>query len=265
MDEPTPQPLFLDGPRGRLFAVLYGGDGPAALWLPPFGEEMNRSRRMAALLGRRMAAAGGALLVLDPFGTGDSEGETTQARWADWRADAVHALGWLRARRLDARAVIGLRLGAVLALEAARAAAVPRAVLWQPVVRGRRYLQQVLRIRMAAALAHGDRGGADSVTALRQRLAAGEILEIGGHPMTPEMATDIEALDLGAAGSAFAGRIDWLAVGEAPVVAPRLLGDWRDGRLVTVDGPSFWSTEETTTAPALLSATAALLTETVVA
>jgi hypothetical protein len=47
--------------------------------VPPFAEEMNKSRRMIAEVGRRLEGSGVGMLLVDLFGTGDSEGEFAQA------------------------------------------------------------------------------------------------------------------------------------------------------------------------------------------
>src|SRR3546814_1526626 len=60
--------------------------------------EMNRSRRMAALQARALAALGIDVLLLDLFGTGDSAGDFRDARWEIWREDAMAAVAWLGAR-----------------------------------------------------------------------------------------------------------------------------------------------------------------------
>ena len=83
-------PFFLVGGQGTLFAIYYP---PAAgvprrdgvLYVPPFAEEMNKSRRLVALQARRLAAAGFGVLVPDLYGTGDSAGDFAEARWSIWR------------------------------------------------------------------------------------------------------------------------------------------------------------------------------------
>ena len=70
--------MFLQGARGRVFAVHFcAAEAPRAhiLFLPPFGEEMNRSRRHVAEAASAFAAAGWLVAVPDLFGTGDSAGE----------------------------------------------------------------------------------------------------------------------------------------------------------------------------------------------
>ena len=55
------EPLFLDGGAGRLFAVHVRPEAAARetlIYVPPFAVEMNRSRRMAALQARALAARG---------------------------------------------------------------------------------------------------------------------------------------------------------------------------------------------------------------
>src|SRR5258705_9769402 len=47
----------------------------SVLYLPPFAEEMNKSRRMAALQARAFARIGWNVLQMDLFGCGDSSGE----------------------------------------------------------------------------------------------------------------------------------------------------------------------------------------------
>ena len=268
---PTVEPLFLECRSGRLFAIHYpplvlDPDIPkrAVLYLPPFAEEMNRSRRMAALMGCALASRGIGILLLDPYGTGDSAGDLADARWETWRDDASSALGWLRDRGYHQRSLLGLRLGACLALEVASQARpdIERVVLWQPVVAGDAYLNQFLRIRVAAALGAGGEPG-ETMKLLRSRLAAGEVVEVAGYPLAPPLAAAIDRLRLDELGVEAATPIDWLEVTNAPVAslppaAEAAVARWRDtGVQVAVKivaGDSFWAIEQTTIVHALLDA-----------
>lgn len=245
-----PQPLLIDGTAGHLFAVSYAVPAPsgrALLILPPFGEEMNRSRRMLALLARAVAARGVAVLMLDLFGTGDSGGGWEQASWRQWREDADRAVAWL-SRGHHSLSVLGLRTGALLALETAAAHDLDRAVLWQPVTAGATFLTQTLRIR-ATTSAQGE-----TVAALRARLRAGETLEVGGYAINPALADALEELTIEAAVARCRCPIHWFHLGdEAPAVATTLCE-----HLEVLAGPPFWSIEETTLIPDLIEATAAL-------
>ncbi len=273
-----PNPLFIDGPSGRLFSVFHPPEGPggeAVLYLPPFAEEMNRSRRMAALMARALAGKHIGCLILDPFGTGDSGGDFSAAGWEIWRADAAAAAEWLKERGFSRISLLGLRLGACLALDVASNFPVElaRIVLWQPVANGKTFLNQFLRIRVAMGLAETPAGPPkttrETTKNLRQRLEDGETLEVAGYALTPDMAQAIDGLRLAQLGLDCRCPIHWLNVGggsggELPPAAKSVLGHWAQTGLPvtarTVPGEAFWTIEETTLAPDLVSATARLFT-----
>src|SRR5579863_6793860 len=96
------EPVVIESSSGPLFGVFYPPAAPHAnamvLFVPPFAEEMNRARRMAALQARDFAARGIGTLIFDPFGTGDSTGEFHEARLAVWLDNLVAAADWLGGR-----------------------------------------------------------------------------------------------------------------------------------------------------------------------
>ncbi|GAB4391143.1 MAG: hydrolase 2, exosortase A system-associated [Kiloniellaceae bacterium] len=268
---PAPQPFYLPGAAGPVFCLLQAppaGATPrgALVYLPPFAEEANRSRRMAVLQARRLAAQGWAVLLLDPYGTGDSGGDFAEARWETWQGDALAAADWLAARWPGIEITLwGLRLGALLAavVAAGSPGRFPRLLFWQPVLRGDQFVSQFLRLRIAAAMASGEK---ETGEALRARLAAGELLEVAGYELTQPLVAAIDALRLEALLPALAEtRIDWLEVTSAegePAFGPasrRLLDALpapSAGRLTAraVAGEPFWTIQEITLAPALLEA-----------
>ena len=263
------QPFFLPGARGPLFCVYHpgapGGGGSGLLYLAPFAEEMNRARRMAALQARRLAARGVHVLLLDPYGTGDSAGDFGEATWELWRDDAAAALRWLTARCAGDVGLWGLRLGALLAAEVAQAQArpLPRLLLWQPVVSGERFLTQFLRLRVAAGMGQAD--GGESTQDLRARLARGEALEVGGYEVAPALAEAIAGLKLAPLLAGLReGRPDWIELGsgealELPpgsrAVVDALAAQGLAVAPQVVPGDPFWAIQEFTLAPALLEAT----------
>src|SRR6218665_1924947 len=107
------------------FCILHPAQGPLRaqiLYIHPFAEELNRSRRMASLQARRLAQAGYEVLQIDLHGCGDSPGEFGEASWDGWLDDIAAAAAWLRARHPTPPPLWlwGLRLGCVLGVEAAR-------------------------------------------------------------------------------------------------------------------------------------------------
>lgn len=267
------EPFFIDGTQGSLFAVYHRAlqqhrQGLGLVYLPPFAEEMNRSRRMAALQARRLAALGVDVLLLDPFGTGDSAGDFGDARWEIWREDVKTALDWLGERSGGELGLWGLRLGALLAAEVAAEAPLPlrRLLLWHPVLAGGRHLTQFLRLRMAATMT--DPSSRESTKQLQARLSQGEVLEIAGYALSPRLAESIASAKLANSLQNLSSLgVDLLEVtgGEekALTAATQHLVESLDPkreslRARAVPGEAFWSIQEITLAPHLLDATDAL-------
>src|ERR1043165_721388 len=97
------EPFFLRVEPGRLaerFALYHrphaGPPRGLIVYIHPFAEEMNKSRRMAALQSRALAADGFAGLQMDLLGCGDSAGDFGDATWSRWVDDVIGACRWLR-------------------------------------------------------------------------------------------------------------------------------------------------------------------------
>ena len=271
---PPAEPFFLKAAGGQRFCLYHPSAGPARgalLYVHPFAEEMNRSRRMAALQARAFAAAGHAVLQIDLAGCGDSSGDFGDARWELWQADLALGADWLRARVDAPLRLWGLRLGALLALDYARGAAQPPAgmLLWQPMLKGSSCLTQFLRLRLAGALLADGNGTAaqGGTAALRAALQAGETLEIAGYDLDPRLAAALDALAPLEAMTPGC-PVDWIEAVTQPGAAPsagaaRAAAAWQafgvDLRLCSVPSAPFWTTTETTENPAWLAAGSAAL------
>jgi exosortase A-associated hydrolase 2 len=137
--------------------------------------------------------------------------------------------------------------------------------LWQPVLSGKVFLTQFLRLRVANAMLSDEKEAGSGTAALRGQLAAGETLEIAGYSLAPELAAAIDALDL--AQMAPALPVHWFEVVPAPdrplpPGAARVTAAWREAAVAmhihVLACPPFWSTQEVTECPALLQATSTL-------
>ena len=264
------QAFFMEADRGRRFCLYHpplGRGRGAVLHVPAHAEEMNKSRRMVARQARLLAANGIGVLLLDLYGCGDSEGLSADARWEIWRQDVALALQWLRAHADGPLSLWGLRLGGLLALDAAQGRTdLESILLWQPVTEGAAYLTQFLRLRLAADMLTSTASAADTKT-LRETLAGGASLDIAGYTIAPGLAQAFDAAGMDTL-AAPACPVHWLDLVPQPgrpmapgrvAIARRLVESGWTLDASAVHGPAFWSTQEIAEAPALLDASAALL------
>jgi uncharacterized protein len=229
----------------------------------PFAEEMNKSRRMAALQARALASAGFMVCLLDLRGCGDSSGEFGEASWGDWVRDVTDTSRWALERGMGPLYLWGLRAGCLIAAEAARELdEVAGLILWQPTPSGKAVLQQFLRLKLATEL-HAA-GATGVVDAMRARLGRGESVEVAGYELAPTLAAGLEKASLDPVGGKL--PVAWIEVtnrAEAELLpASKAAAErWRQAghRVDTtvVSGPSFWNSLEIEEAPALLDATVA--------
>jgi exosortase A-associated hydrolase 2 len=233
------------------------------LFVPPFAEEMNKSRRMAALQARALADDGWIVLEMDLYGCGDSEGDFAQASWGQWVADVRDAAAWLRTETGLAPVLWGLRAGCLVARDAAAAMEpAPDLVFWQPSTSGRQTLQQFLRLRVASQLFSDTGSGRIGTEALRGQLVQGDAVEVAGYLLPPEVALGLDASAL--TPTSVPVRVAWLEIvpegtAELPPAAQAQSRAWQHaGHQVltsSVVGPAFWQTQEIAECGDLIAAT----------
>ncbi len=231
------------------------------LYLHPFAEELNTTRRVVARQARALAQAGFAVLQFDLLGCGDSEGELVDAGWDAWLQDAHAAQAWLAGQAPGPLWLWGMRSGCLLATTLAALLPQPtHLLLWQPVVNGQQMLQQFLRLHAAGQwLGEGSKGDSPAKT-----LAAGQSVDIAGYTITPALASGLGAARMEAIATPSPGRLVWLETTTQPEVtlgpaSTTHLDTWRAAgwsvSAEAVTGPAFWQTVGTDEAPALIAAT----------
>lgn len=238
----------------------------AVVYVPPFAEEMNKSRRMAAIQSRALAGEGWHVLRFDFAGTGDSEGDFADASWAGWLDDIAAARAWVAGQTGFEPWLWGLRLGGLLAAVSLQGRGAPGLVLWQPVLSGRQHLQQFLRLQTGAEWLSAGREAA-ALTKPMDLLHAGEPVEVAGYSLSPSLALRMAEANLELPDGL--PRLVWFEISprEGACLAPaseRLVGPRRSGRSLqsaVIKGPTFWQAVEVETVPALITATCAALSE----
>ena len=255
-------PFFLEAGEGRRFCIHRQPEGQvkgAILFVPPFAEELNKSRRMVALQASAFAGAGYAVLSIDLLGCGDSSGDFGEARWEAWMGDLALACDWLRRRHGTPLTLWGLRFGALLGLEFARASGerFERCLLWQPMASGEACLAQFMRLRLA-----GERLAGEKVTTqqLRAELEESGSLEIAGYALSRDVAANMERLKLAELGLPGIPH-GWFEISAQPMApaSARIVESWKQRGIscetATVPGEPFWSTQEISECPALIEET----------
>lgn len=266
MDNRRISPFFLDAKQGQRFCVSLPADAEkplgAVIYIHPFAEELNKTRRMAALQARAMAEAGYDVLQIDLFGCGDSAGDFGDSTWQAWREDVFLAYHWLRSRSNAPLILWGLRAGCLLA--ASVAVDLPERanfIFWQPVISGKQYWRQFTRLGSVATMLAGQGSRATGPT------MPAEGVEIAGYTVSPALAEGLQAAEL-ISPLGQSGRAAWLAISnqENAAIEPAaqaVIEQWQtsgiDVAARVVRGQAFWQTAEIEEVPELLTATLSVL------
>lgn len=165
---------------------------------------------------KKFSDLGYSCMILDPYGTGDSEGELADASWETWHADAMTAVQWCEQKSSAPVVLWGLRLGALLALDlaAAHPGKFRKLLLWQPVINGKTFLTQILRARIAYL--SGNDLPPETTEQMRSSLQQGNRVEVAGYVLGGRLASDIDSLKVDALESLNGVDIHWLQQTSRP-------------------------------------------------
>lgn len=180
----TTSPQYFGPVDERLFGCYHAPatGAPAAvgaLLCQPVGHEYMACYRTVRQTAVRLAQAGTPALRFDFYGSGDSAGESSDGSPARWLRDVAIAAGEIQTRHRAGTALVGLRLGATLALEYlqdAKSIETRALVLWDPVVEGEAYVAELMALQ-------SERYGA----------VDGEVL---GFPFTDRLRSELGRLNL---------------------------------------------------------------------
>ena len=236
----------------------------AVLCLPPFAEELNKSRRMLALQGRQLAAAGMPFVLPDLHGTGDSDGLFEDASWEAWLDDVAKIVRWLQADGVDTLHILGVRSGLYL-LDAIDGIPVERVALWSPVTNGARMLKQILRSRLIAA---PDGSGAVQPSALLEQLETEGSMELTGYRFSKALWQSIDQSRIKQFTPPATAAVCWYDIAvrareepTPPMVAA--IAAWQAAgcsvEFRAIAGPPFWLGPEIEEIAALLDSTTSFL------
>lgn len=186
------KPLFFGAAEAPLYGVYHpprseSGAAKAVLaCYPVVGAEYMRAHRAFRQLTSLLTRGGAHVLRFDYFGTGDSWGEGDQVPVARWLEDVRAGIAELRELSgADTVTLVGLRFGATLAaLAGGEDPAVEQVVLWDPIVDGAAWVQELEAVHLAEQ--RGRKGPMTVETTIG----------VHGFPLTPSQRDELAALDL---------------------------------------------------------------------
>lgn len=254
------RPFFIKSISGNIFALYHSpaNDAPFKrniLFIPPFAEELNRSRHMINRQARAFTESGYGVLVVDLYGTGDSEGGFGDATIPIWQQDILAAVEWLSGISDSPPILWAMRSGALISTDLVQQYPdlTDRMILWSPTGNGKKFITQYMRIKLAADVT--GRSGDTKVTIndLWAQFAAGQNLEIAGYALSPEMARGFSALSLNNMILPPEMHIKWIETSlmDPAKLSPASLGiidTWNKNDLqvsaMAVNDVSFWTLQE---------------------
>ncbi|MCV2886027.1 alpha/beta hydrolase [Aestuariibacter sp. AA17] len=268
------QPAFITLPSGNLYTVSFVPEGKTpnniVIFVPPFAEEMNKSRKMMALMGNALASSGDLCVLFDYLGTGDSEGDFSDASWQIWQKNLSDVVEHICADYPStALHFIGLRTGALVLNaylnEQPKAGTVQNIKslhYWNPTFKGSLFVTQFLRLKLAGEMMRGE---GEKVTAkqLRAQLTQQDSLEVAGYTVRDELISGLESSSMVLPEELYDCPLFIYEVnGKGEQVSPATANGCAKAfehhsmkQLMPVAGAAFWSTQEIAIVPDLIDFT----------
>jgi hypothetical protein len=185
------------GPDAALFGITHEPLSPprgGLLICQPLHAEVLRNYRREVFLGRTLAAAGYVVLRFHYRGAGHSAGATTDLTFETMRDDAMVAAEHLAART-PAMAVLGTRLGGLVAAAVGNKLGAAPVALWEPVAKPSRWFREVLRARRIGQLKQVE-GPAPVAGSLMHEMEERGQIDVLGYPVAWNLHQSIAGLDL---------------------------------------------------------------------
>lgn len=196
------KPFFFRNGGYQLFGILHRPGSASArsqgfVFCHPCFEEKLWAHRVYVGMARELARCGYPVLRFDYMGHGDSDGDFEQATVASRLSDIACAVQVLRNEAgVAGVGLLGLRFGATLAaVSADLLSGISRLVLWDPLVDGAAYMQEVLLSNLATQSAVHQKI-LHTREELVARMEAGHAVNIDGYGLTQALYAEASAITL---------------------------------------------------------------------
>lgn len=163
-------PVFFGSRQKQLFGVYYPSKNQPSLMhgvllCPPVGHEYMRTHMVLRQLSALLSSHGFDVFKFDYYGVGDSAGKSRQGNIAAWKDDVRTAYQELKDMSgVQSISIVGLRLGALIAALAASNGLTPKnLLLWDPVVNGGKFIQELRYLSSEALTGKAEHNEGDEV------------------------------------------------------------------------------------------------------
>ena len=238
---------FISSVKGSVFVSQFGAikQDTAIICLPSITEELNLSRAVIAKQCQYFAQNGLACFCLDYFGTGDSAGQFEQASSDIWLQDILTVGRWLQEKGVKRIILWGVRFGALMMLhfqqQLHQVLPIKAQLLWKPVLSGKQFAGQFLRIKQANTLMQGNSAKIN----WRQHILDGNEIEVAGYLLNATLLKSIESLAISKTFQPYSD-LYWLELAcESPTpIIKRTTEQWTEEQfsLLCQPSPAFWQT-----------------------
>ncbi len=192
---------FIHTKNEKLFTVFHIPDKVdvkmAFVFIHPFAEEKLWSHRVYVSFARELASQGYYVARFDFRGHGDSDGDFVDSTLEKHVQDIDAVINHLKVQyQIKDISLFGLRLGASLAtVFASSSDEIRNLILWDPVLNGERYMQEILRSNLAAQMAL--KGKVETTRDdLVEQMKSGSPINIEGYLLTYDYYSQLSGLDL---------------------------------------------------------------------
>jgi pimeloyl-ACP methyl ester carboxylesterase len=187
-----------------------------------FGMEQVWLQPLEVAVARSLSAAGFPVLRYHAQGYGDSQASTDVATMASQTRDALDAVDVLARETGIARVgLAGGRVGATIAALAAQRSDASAAILWEPMIDGRRYVDSLLRVASVTEL--GTASVLDAAPRDPQEIfARSGHMDIQGFPLYRAVFDEMSAFELLSALNSYRGHSLVVQISRSPKPRPEL-------------------------------------------
>jgi exosortase A-associated hydrolase 2 len=264
-------PEFVDLKSGRLFSLKVSvsdvKQSKAVIFIPPFAEEMNKSRKMMKSMLEATGQHSDGFLF-DLFGTGDSEGHLANTSWDSWKQNLGDYVEYVVSRGdYSSIEFVCLRTGSLLLndwlndIDSSKCAwSIDGIHYWNPVVKAQQFVTQFLRLKLAAEMMRSD-GDKRTTKDLMAELQQNGQLEVAGYMLNNVLIEEMLEARISLPECYAKTSLFYYDVSGRGTLTPAISNAASSVRktegynIDTIKGLQFWSTQEISMSEELLLAT----------